>query len=190
VDLKAVGLQNAKHGTEAAAGGGESTEAATGEKVPDPFSLAGWLTGDLAFRANSKAEALFTGSGSAAVRRAQLWGFPCFSCVRELLNLPAEAAELPQEFRCAFTAENDKVVFSRIDLTSERVKVFGKGLAYYSGNTDLDLSVTLRDGRKPEDPLAEGLKGIFGDGSGTHRYRVSVTGDVASPDAALATKAP
>jgi hypothetical protein len=102
--------------------------------------------------------------------------------------LPAEATGVPQEFRCAFTADRDKIALSRLDLTSDQIRMFGRGVAYYSGSVDLDFGVNVRDPKAQPDPFVDGIRGIFGENAGMKKSRVAVTGDIASPEAVMNEK--
>jgi hypothetical protein len=177
VDVKNLGLQNA--GPLVLDQEGQ----APGAPVPSlAFKPGGWLTGDFSFSARSQAEQVFTGTGNAAIQRAQLWGLPAFACVAALLKIPSDATSAPQDFRAAFAADGDKVSFSRVDLTNDRVKVLGKGSVRYSGDVDVDFDLNVTP---PKSSSGEGLLKIFGAGQ---KHRVSVNGDFASPEAAMGEK--
>ena len=89
---------------------------------------------------------------------------------------------MPQDCRCAFGADGDKINFSRVELVNDRVKVFGRGMAYYSGDVELDLGLNVVP---PKSESSQGLLGFLGQ---TQRYRVSVGGDFACPDATMGEK--
>ena len=205
VDLKDVGLQNAAplsvgeedvfaptagrtagfKASRPAGLGDKNTPAASAAATASPpktVKLGGWLTAGFDFQARSQAEPVFTGDGNVSVRRAQLWDLPVFACVATLLKLPEGATSIPQEFRGAFSADSDKMTFLRIELVNDHVKVFGKGVARYSGDVDLDLglNVTL-----PKSDSSRGLLKIF---EPSQRYRVSVNGDFVSSEAAMGEK--
>lgn len=170
VGIKDLGLQNAP------------PLAFRPEAASEPakvVKLGGWLSGEFTFRARRQAEPVFTGNGSVAVRRAQLWDLPVFACVAGKLALPAEATGEPQEFRGAFAADGDKLSFSRLELASDRVKLFGRGTAQYSGSLDLDFGLNVMP-RKQEP--GQGLFGLFGAGQ---KHRASVSGYLDSPEATL-----
>jgi hypothetical protein len=57
----------------------------------------------------------------------------------------------------------------------------------YSGELELDLGLSAKQAKSGSGPL-EGLKAIFGDGATTQRFRILVTGDIASPEAAMSQK--